>query len=161
MSYFGHKLTREGLKPDPNKVKAIKEMAPPRSKAELETILGMVTYLSKFTPRPSETIAPLRQLLKENSEFMWDSNQDVAFQQMKDLITQEPGLVLTYFDHTKEVRLQVDASKCGLGAVLLQGEKPYASKTLNETEENYAQIEKELYAVLFGCRRFHQYLYGR
>uniref|UniRef100_A0AAQ4QML5 Reverse transcriptase RNase H-like domain-containing protein n=1 Tax=Gasterosteus aculeatus aculeatus TaxID=481459 RepID=A0AAQ4QML5_GASAC len=138
-------------------------MAPPRSKAELETRLGMVTNLSKFAPRLSETIAPLRQLLKENSEFMWDSNQDAAFHQIKDLITQEPGPVLTYFDHAKEVRLQVDASKCGLGAVLLQGEKlvALALKTLNETEENYAQIEKELYAVLFGCRRFHQYLYGR
>ena len=82
---------------------------------------------------------------------------------MKDLLTQEPGPVLTYFDHTKDVKLQVDASKCSLRAVLLQGEKPvaYESKALNETEENYAQIEKELYAVLFGCKRFHQYLYDR
>ena len=85
------------------------------------------------------------------------------FTQVKNLLTQEPGPVLTFFDHTKDVKLQVDPSKCGLGAVLLQGEKPvaYASKALNETEQNYAQIEKELYAVLFGCKRFHQYLYGR
>ncbi|KAL6462444.1 hypothetical protein MHYP_G00288660 [Metynnis hypsauchen] len=163
VSYFGHRLTREGIRPDPSKVKAIREMAPPRSKTELETILGMVTYLSRFAPRLSETTAPLRQLLKESSEFVWDSNHDIAFQQVKDLLTQEPGPVLTYFDPTKDVKLQVDASKCGLGAVLLQEEKPvgYASKALNETEGNYAQIEKELYAVLFGCKRFHQYLYGR
>ena len=163
VSYFGHRLTREGIRPDPNKVKAIREMAPPHNKAELETILGMVTYLSRFAPRLSEATAPLRQLLKESNEFVWDSNHDIAFQQVKDLLTQEPGPVLTYFDHTKDVKLQVDASKCGLGAVLLQGEKPvaYASKALTETEENYAQIEKELYAVLFGCKRFHQYLYGR
>uniref|UniRef100_A0A671WXU4 Gypsy retrotransposon integrase-like protein 1 n=1 Tax=Sparus aurata TaxID=8175 RepID=A0A671WXU4_SPAAU len=162
VSYFGHRLTREGIRPDPNKVKAIREMAPPRSKAELETILGMVTYLSRFAPRLSEATASLRQLLKENNEFVWDSNHDIALQQVKDLLTQEPGPVLTYFDHTKDVKLQVDASKCGLGAVLLQEEKPvaYASKALTETEENYAQIEKELYAVLFGCKRFHQYLYG-
>lgn len=71
---------------------------------------------------------------------------------MKHLLTQEPGPVLTYFD----------TSKSGLGAVLLQEEKPVASasKALNETEENYAQKEKELNAVLFGCKRFHQYLYG-
>ena len=82
---------------------------------------------------------------------------------MKDLITREPGPVLTYFDPSKELRLQVDASKSGLGAVLLQEEKPvaYASKSLTATEENYAQIEKELFAVLFGCKRFHQYVYGR
>ena len=83
VSYFGHILTREGIRPDPNKVKAIKDMAAPQSKAELETILGMGTYLSKFAPGLSETTAPLRQLLKANSEFVWDSNHDVAFQQVK------------------------------------------------------------------------------
>lgn len=163
VNYFGHTLTREGIRPDPKKVEAVKTMAPPQSKGELETILGMVTYLSRFAPRLSEEMAPLRHLLKESSEFVWDSNHDVAFQRVKDLLTQEPGPVLTYFDYNKEVKLQVDASKHGLGAVLLQDEKPvaYASKTLNDTEVNYAQIEKELFAVLFGCKRFHQYLYGR
>uniref|UniRef100_A0A8C6KCM5 Gypsy retrotransposon integrase-like protein 1 n=1 Tax=Nothobranchius furzeri TaxID=105023 RepID=A0A8C6KCM5_NOTFU len=60
-------------------------------------------------------------------------------------------------------RLQVDASKYGLGAVLMQDGHPvaYASKTLTPTEINYAQIEKELFAVLFGCKRFHTYIYGR
>lgn len=82
---------------------------------------------------------------------------------MKDLITQQPGPVLSYFDPEKELRLQVDASKSGLGAVMLQDSKPvaYASKSLNSTKENYAQIEKELYAVLFGNKRFHEYMYGR
>uniref|UniRef100_A0A8C7WSE9 ribonuclease H n=1 Tax=Oryzias sinensis TaxID=183150 RepID=A0A8C7WSE9_9TELE len=144
VSYFGHKLTRDGIQPDPNKVKAIKEMPPPSNESELETILGMVTYLSKFAPRLSEATDPLRQLLKENSEFVWDSNRDVAFQRVKDLLTQEPGPVLAHFDCTKDVKLQVDASKCGLGAVLLQDERPiaYASKALKDTEKNYAQIEK-------------------
>ncbi|KAI4900308.1 hypothetical protein NFI96_009493 [Prochilodus magdalenae] len=134
VSYFGHTLSSEGIKPDPMKVKAIQEMQPPKNRAELETILGMVKYLARFTPHLS---------------------------QIKDLITHHP--VLAYFDPLKELRLQVDASKCGLGAVMLQGERPvaYASKSLNSTEENYAQIEKELYAVLFGCKRFHEYMYGR
>ena len=71
--------------------------------------------------------------------------------------------MLAYFDPDKDLRLQVDASKYGLGAVLLQDGKPiaYASKSLSETEINYAQIEKELFAIVFGCKRFHQYLYGR
>ncbi len=118
-------------------------MAALQSKAELETILGMVTYLSKFALRLSEATAPLRQLLKESCEFICDSNHDVAFQLVKSLLTHEPGPVLTYYDHTKDMKLQVDAYKCGLGAVLLQEEKPaaYTSKALNETEQNYAQIE--------------------
>lgn len=66
----------------------------------------MVTYLPRFAPRLSEATAPLRQLLKDNNKFVWDSNHDTAFQQVKHLLTQEPGPVLTYFDHTKDVKLQ-------------------------------------------------------
>ncbi|KAL0194540.1 hypothetical protein M9458_008112, partial [Cirrhinus mrigala] len=161
VSYFGHRLSGEGISPDPQKVKAIQEMQPPQSKPELETILGMVNYLARFTPHLSEVNAPLRQLLKQDCEFIWDAVHDRAFKQIKELITNHP--VLTYFDPQMDLTLQVDASKSGLGAVLLQHDKPvaYASKSLNSTEQNYAQIEKELYAVLFGCKRFHEYMYGR
>ncbi|XP_026054529.1 uncharacterized protein K02A2.6-like [Carassius auratus] len=163
VSYFGHKLTREGIKPDPEKISAIRDMSPPKNKSELETILGMVNYLSRFAPNLSEINAPMRQLLKQSSEFVWDATQMTAFEKMKELITREPGPVLSYYDPGKELHLQVDASKSGLGAVLLQDQKPiaYASKSLTPTEENYAQIEKELYAVVFGCKRFHAYVYGR
>lgn len=63
----------------------------------------------------------------------------------------------------KTVTPQVDASKYGLGVVLLQDSRPvaYASKTLTSSEINYAQIEKEMLAILFGCKCFHQYVYGR
>ena len=71
--------------------------------------------------------------------------------------------VLTFFDPKKQLTLEVDASKHGLGAAIYNEGKPiaFASKALNATEQNYAQIEKELYAILFGCVRFHQYIYGR
>lgn len=153
---FGHTLSHKGIKPDPQKVNAVKEMQPPRNKAELETILGMVNYLARFAPHLSEINAPLLQLLKYDSEFGWDAIPDRAFNRMKDLITQQPGPLLSYFDPEKELRLQADASKCGLGAVMLQDNKPVActSKALNSTKENYAQIEKELYAVLFDCKCF-------
>ncbi|XP_041867384.1 uncharacterized protein K02A2.6-like [Melanotaenia boesemani] len=163
VSYFGHKLTRDGMQPDPKKIQAIKGMPPPENKNELETVLGMANYLSRFAPGLSEVNAPLRQLLKRENEFVWDHNSARAFQQMKDFITREPGPILCYFDTTKELRLQVDASKHGLGAVLMQEGRPvaYASKSLTPTEVNYAQIEKELFAVLFGCKHFHTYIYGR
>ena len=160
ITYFGHVISSDGLKPDPEKVKAITEMPPPTDKKELQTLLGMITYLSRFAPQLSEITKPMRDLLKDETEFIWDVQQNSALQRIKDIITSQP--VLAFFDPKKEVRLEVDASKFGLGAAIFQ-EQPiaFASKALTTTEQNYAQIEKELYAILFGCRRFHQYLYGR
>ena len=78
---------------------------------------------------------------------------------IKDLICKE--MSLTYFNSSKETNLQVDASNKGLGAVLLQEGKPIAvaSKALTETEQRYANIERELLAVVFGCERFRMYLH--
>ena len=161
VEYFGHLITADGLKPDPKKVRAIETMPPPTNKKELQTVLGMITYLAKFAPQLSEATKPMRDLLKEDIEFVWDKPQEESLRKVKQIITEQP--VLAFFDPKKHVTLQVDASKHGLGATLMQDRKPvaYASKSLNATEQNYAQIEKELFAILFGCRRFHQYIYGR
>ena len=161
VEYFGHLITAGGLKPDPKKVKAIENMPPPTNKKELQTVLGMITYLAKFAPQLSEATKPMRDLLKEDIEFVWDKPQEESLHKVKKIITDKP--VLAYFDPRKPITLQVDASKHGLGATLMQEKKPvaYASKSLNSTEQNYAQIEKELYAILFGCKRFHQYIYGQ
>ena len=80
---------------------------------------------------------------------------------MKQLITSAG--TLAYYDVNKEITPEVDASKHGLGAILWQEGKPvaYASKSLSPTEEGYAHIEKEMYAIVFGTERFHQYIYGR
>ena len=81
--------------------------------------------------------------------------------QVKQLITREP--VLRYFDNTKEVTLQCDASESGLGATIMQEGQPaaFSSRALSNTEKNYAQIDKELLSIVHGCTRFHQYVYGR
>ncbi|XP_062576025.1 uncharacterized protein K02A2.6-like [Saccostrea cucullata] len=163
VEYFGHILSADGLKPDPSKVAAIRDMEPPSNKSELQTIMGMITYLSKFAPNLANTTSPLRQLLLKDTEFIWDTPQAQAFQKVKDLITRTPGPLLTYFDPGKPVVLETDASQFGLGATLLQDGKPvaFASKSLTPAEIKYAQIEKEMLSILFGCKKFHQYLYGR
>ena len=121
----------------------------------------MVNYQAKFTPNLAETTASMRNLLNKNSEFVWDRSQDIVFNHMKQLITSTGPLA--HYDVNKEVTLEVDASKHGLAAVLLQEEKPvaYESKVLRSMEEDYAQIEKEIHAIVFGTERFHQYIYGR
>lgn len=145
VSYFGHRLSKGEIKPDPHKVEAIKEMSPPKNCAELETILGMVNYLSKFAPSLYIN-APLRQLLRHDSEFVWDKQHDAAFKKMKDIYQGQPGPVLAFFDTSKDLTLQMDASKYGFGTVLQQEGKPlpYASKSLTDTEISYAQIVKAL-----------------
>ena len=70
--------------------------------------------------------------------------------------------MLAYFDRSKASTIQSDASKKGLGAVLIQDDKPviYASRALTETEQSYSNIERELLSVVFALERFHHYVYG-
>ena len=160
VSYIGHILSKEGLKPDPKKTQAIKMMNKPNNKEELQRFLGMITYLAKFIPNLSQTAAPLRILLEKETEWHWDDQQQGSFELLKQLTSETP--VLKYFDPTKPVKVSVDASSKGMGAVLMQEDHPvaYASKALNNTQQNYAQIEKEMLAIVFGCTRFHQYIFG-
>ena len=99
--------------------------------------------------------------MQEKTEWLWTSEADEAVKGNKEAVSSTP--VLKYFDETKRVTILCDASNTGLGAVLLQGGQPvtYASRTLSAAEQNYAQIEKELLAVLFALERFDQYVYGR
>ena len=76
ISYIRHTLGKEGLKPNPQKVRAITEMTRPQYKEELQRFLGMVTYIAKFIPNFSQVSAPLRQLLEEDIDWQWTENQD-------------------------------------------------------------------------------------
>ena len=161
VKYIGHVISSRGLLPDPEKVSAILNMPNPTNRSELETLLGMITYLTKFNKNLSDITSPMRELLRNDTDWCWEKRQSEAFRQVKTALTQTP--VLSYYDRNKPVRLQVDASSKGLGACCMQEGKPiaYASKTLTPTEVNYAQIEKEILAILFECTRFKHYIYGR
>ena len=161
VKYFGHILTSEGLKADPDKVRAIVDMKAPENKAELETLLGMITYLSKFDAKLAQIVSPMRNLLKKDATFVWDSVQDQPFDRVKSAIMEAP--VLAYYDLLKPITLQVDASSKGVDATCLQEGRPisFASKTLTPTEQGYAQIEKEMLAILFCLTRFKHYCYAR
>ena len=161
IEYVGHKVTKDGLKAEPEKVRAVINMKISENIKELQTFLGFITYLQKFMPDMSEISSPLRILLQKKVEWHWDSKQQESFDKLKLMASQTP--VLTFYDKDKELILNVDSSSCGLGAVLLQEGKhiAYASGALNSTQRKYAQIEKETLAIVFGCKKFHYYLYGR
>lgn len=161
INFLGHKISSDGISVDENKIKAIIDLPIPKDKKELARILGMFNYVSKFIENFSEISQPLRALLKKDVEFTWNKYLNEVFNKLKKIITQAP--VLSYFDQSKPILLSVDASSTGLGACLLQDNKPvcYASKALTETQINYAQIEKELLGIVFGCTRFHQYIFSK
>ena len=116
--------------------------------------------MAKFIPKLSEVTSPLRELLQKDVHWHWDEYHKKSFQEIKKLLSSDR--CLAFFDVSRPITIQVDASNSGLGAVLLQEGKPvaYASRSLTSSEKNYAIIEKELLAVVFGCERFHQYVYG-
>ncbi|UYV78388.1 K02A2.6-like [Cordylochernes scorpioides] len=146
--------------PDPGKVEAIKAMSRPQNVREIQQYLGCINYLTKFLPRLSEVVQPLRVLTQKCMSWSWSEPQEQAFILSKELVTQAP--VLKYFDPSLPVTIQSDASDKGLGAVLLQEEQPvaYASKALTNTKTRYAQIEKECLSIVFACEHFYQYIAG-
>ena len=138
-------------------------MPVPSPKKDVERLLGTVKYFAKFVPNLSTATAPIRELLRKDTEFQWSHERNKAFKEIKEILTRQPSAVLKFFDVTKPITVSFDASKNGLAAVLLQDEQPiaYASRSMTEAETRYAQIEKELLAVLFALERFNQYTYGK
>ena len=160
VTFIGHVLTKDGVKMDPRKVEAIEKLPSPTCPKDLMRILGMIQYLSKFLPRLSELTEPLRKLTHKDQEWEWRKEHQLLLAQLKRMLTETP--VLRYFDCTKPVTIQCDASEKGLGAVLLQEGQPvaFSSRSLTATEQRYAQIEKEMLAIVHACTKFYQYVYG-
>ena len=105
----------------------------------------------------------LRAMLKQEAVFAWDKMANASFQKIKDLIAKSATKPLRYYDQRKPMTVQVDATQRGLGTCLLQEGKPiaYASMSLTDTETRYANIERELLAIVFACQWFNTYVLGR
>ena len=135
-------------------------MPTPMNVKSLQQLLGMVQYLSKFLPQLSTVTEPLRQLGHKGVEWKWLPVHDSTVRKVKVLICK--ALVLHYFDLAIELTLQCDASESGLGYALLQLGQPVAFGAwgMTQTERKYAQIEKEMLAIICGCEKFDQFIYG-
>jgi hypothetical protein len=158
--FFGNYYDADGVHPDPEKVKEIHCMPAPQDVTELQQFLGTIQYMAPFIPGLAKHTETLRGLTKKDSEWQWTGSHQDSFDKLKSLLSQE--MTLTHFDPQAETTIQVDASMKGLGAALIQNNKPvaFASKALTDAESRYANIERELLAVVFGCTRFHTYVYG-
>ncbi|UYV61543.1 K02A2.6-like [Cordylochernes scorpioides] len=160
VNFLGHIISRDGIAIQASRAEAIQKLKRPENKTEVQRFLGMVTYLGKFIPNLSDKTAPLRKLISNKSEWKFGGEENDCFENLKDMVSNAP--ILTFFDPTKPITISSDASQYGIGTVLMQGGQAieYASFSLNATQRKYAQIEKELLAIVFGCERFQYYIWG-
>ena len=163
--FFGYVFSAEGVLPDGDKVTALREAEPPKSKEEVRSFLGMAGFNAQFIPHYATISEPLRHLTKKGTNFKWGQAQQDAFKAITGAISEVT--LLSYFDTKRETALFTDASPVGVNATLAQLDdngyyRPVnvASRALNKTEREYDQLEREAVAMLFGCTRFKMFLQG-
>lgn len=160
--FLGHVLTTCGVKPDPCKISIIQKLKLPDTGKKIKSFLGMTGFYRKFIHDYAKIAYPMTRYLKKDEKINTnDPNYIVAFEKLKELITNSP--VLRYPNFSKRFKIVTDASNNAIGAVLTQDGHPvaYASRTLNKHETNYATIEKELLAIVWGVKYFRPYIYGQ
>lgn len=120
-----------------------------------------MNFLRQIIPKMSEIVGPLRGLFKKDVIFNWTIEHTKILEKIKNLISEKS--LLMHFDVKQNVQIQCDASKDAIACCLMQNNKPvsFASRSLNETEQLYAIIEKELLAITYACKKFHYYIFGQ
>ena len=167
--YLGFVVNGMGVKPDPEKVEAIRGLATPRTVKEVRGFIGMCGYYRRFVPNFSEIASPLFDLTKKFARFIWTPECQKAFDFLKDSLTVVP--LLAYPDTRKSYTLYTDASDTCIGACLTQRtfdeegqevEKPlhFLSHRLSPTQRRWSTIEKEAYAIHFSLQKLDHYLHN-
>ena len=168
VDFSGHTLRRGGICPTAETLKALKSISAPSNTKELLSLLGLITYLNRFSPKIAELTVPLRDLAKKNVHFKWEHEHEMALDKIKQELYAAP--VLSYYDPDPATTtiLQCDASQKGVGAWIRQIDSngkdrivAMASRSLCYTESRYSNIERECLAVMFGLEKLEYYLLGR
>ena len=160
VNFYGETYTTDGHKLAQDKVQAIVKMPPLSNRKEAQSFIGMINYLTKFSPCLTELSEPIRELTKEKVPYNWGLEQQESFKALKKELVRAP--ILAYSNPRKETILQTDTSTKGLGVCLLQDNKPiyFTSKALTETQRGYVAIEIESLTVAWAVKKFHHFLYS-
>ena len=165
IEFCGRVIDAQGLQKTTEKIQSIVESPKPMNVSQLRSFLGMVNYYRNFLPNLSTKLAPLHALLQKDVKWSWTKACEEAWKLVKDVVTADT--VLAHFDPSVPMTLACDASSYGLGAVLSHitatgEERPvaFASRTLTDTEQKYFQIDKEALALVWGIKKFNQYIFG-
>src|SRR5687767_907514 len=160
VAFLGHVVSGEGIKVDPKKTDAVKNWPRPLSPSDIKSFLGLAGYYRRFVEGFSSIASPMTKLTQKKVKFAWTDACEKSFQVLKDRLTSAP--ILTLPDGVEGFVVYCDASRIGLGCVLMQRGKviAYASRQLKVHERNYPTHDLELAAVVFALKIWRHYLYG-
>lgn len=164
---LGHKIDKNGIHPMEAKLDAIKHMKKPGNDSELRRFLGTVSYYRRFIPSNfSRRSAPLTKLLRKDVTWEWSNAQNEAFADLVNGLEKEA--CVAHFRPDARLELKTDASRVGLGAILLQEDEEKEmkivsciSRALTKAESNYPVTELEALAIVWAIKRFRPYVYGK
>lgn len=160
--FLGHIVTPDGIRPNPDKVKAVESYPIPKTPKEIKSFLGLIGYYRRFIADFAKIVSPFTKCLKKNAKIdINDTDYVEAFYTCKELLANAP--ILAYPDFSKRFCLTTDASNIALAGVLSQANRPiaYYSRTLNQAERNYSTIERELLSIVECTKHFRPYLFGQ
>lgn len=163
--FLGYVIDRDGIQPDPERVRPITELPSPKTVRDVRRLIGMAGWYRRFIHNFSSITAPISDLIKKSKEkVVWTDEAENAFIQLKTALISAP--ILATPDFTLPFQVECDASDLGMGAVLTQiqnGEEKviaYMSKKLTATQQKYHVTERECLAVITAIEKFRQYIEG-
>lgn len=164
--FLGYQVNGQGIEANPKKIEAIQKIPPPKNEKQIRQFVAAAGFYRNLIPHFAEVTAPLTDLLKKNTKFVWTEKENNAFEELKKILTSNP--ITMHPDFSQEFQIHCDSSNYAIGSSLMQYDdkghlKPiaYFSRKLKGAELNYATVEKEALAIVAAIKNYHYYIYGR
>nr|ABA98118.1 retrotransposon protein, putative, Ty3-gypsy subclass [Oryza sativa Japonica Group] len=160
VKFLGHVISAGGVAVDPSNVESVTNWKQPKTVSEIRSFLGLAGYYRRFIENFSKIAKPMTRLLQKDVKYKWSEECEQSFQELKSRLISAPILILP--DPKKGFQVYCDASKLGLGCVLMQDGKvvAYGSRQLRPHEKNYPTHDIELAAVVHALKIWRHYLFG-